>query len=539
MKEKESLLIVDDDEGTCKSLTLIFGKNNFEIETAYTGQEAIEKAQNRPFNVILMDIKLPDMEGIEMLSALKDINPASAVLIITAYASLETAKRAVNEGASGYITKPINMNEVLTSVKNTIQKQRLNIEYVEKYQSSRKETADLKKKADMLEYRLQFADTILHISSGFISTSCQHPVTNAQVEHALQEIGEFLNIDSSNIFLLSQSGTTYKKTYEWNSEGSTTKDVTPQNITTESFPWLLSMFSKFEPVYLRNINDLPVEATLEKEFFKSRGVKSAITIPLVMNHSVIGFMGMYTVQKPRVWPEDEITLLNIVAEIFAGVVYHSIKEKIRVIVGEERALLRDGVCNVILNAGMELTGEADNMNGLFDLAQQTKPDIIIINDDLPGSGGQNYIEHIKKTSPDSNILVMCQDREINKCFLSTIRAGGNGALPVSSSAEQLINAIKSIYYGHTVTTFDGINKWTQELTNFSQQNNVHTSLNARELEILQLASTGLSNKSIGKRLSLSERTVDSHFRSIFTKANAGSRTEAIYKALKNGWFSVE
>jgi two-component system response regulator DegU len=249
-------------------------------------------------------------------------------------------------------------------------------------------------------------------------------------------------------------------------------------------------------------------------------------------------MGMYTLQKSRVWTEDEIVLLNTTADILAGVVHSFVKERIRVIIGEERTLLRNGACNVIENAGMELSGEADNMNSLLNLAQQKKPDIIIINKNLPGSGGQDYIEHIKESSPDSDVLVMCQDMEINDCLLSTIRAGGKGSIPVSSSAEQLVSAIKSVYYGHSVTTIYGIRKLIQELQNSSHQNNVRALLNARELEILQLASTGLSNKAIGKQLSLSERTIDSHFRSIFTKAGASSRTEAIYIALKNGWITI-
>ena len=238
MKEKESLLIVDDDEGARKSLSLIFGKNNFYIDTANTGQEALEKAQGKLFNIILMDIKLPDMEGIELLSALKEINPQSDVLIITAYASLETAKRAVNEGASGYITKPINMNEVLTTIKKTIEKQRHSVKCIEEYQSSQKETVELKRKVDILEYRSNFADVIIRISSGLISTSQYQRITESQVKYALQEIGSFLNIECSDIFMRSRNGTTFKSTVEWSQDGNTTQVIICQATLLRGSVWI-------------------------------------------------------------------------------------------------------------------------------------------------------------------------------------------------------------------------------------------------------------------------------------------------------------
>ena len=125
MDEKESILIIDDDESTCRSLTLIFNKKGYETETAGTGREAIEKAQGRFFNVALLDIRLPDMEGTALLVPLKEMHPDMAVIMITAYASVENAVRALTEGASAYITKPLNMDKVLAIVREALEKQRL------------------------------------------------------------------------------------------------------------------------------------------------------------------------------------------------------------------------------------------------------------------------------------------------------------------------------------------------------------------------------------------------------------------------------
>lgn len=125
MKGKESILIVDDDKSTCRTLSLIFGKEGYVVETAGTGREALEKAQGRFYNMILLDIRLPDMEGIKLLAPLKKMHPDMVVVMVTGYASMETAVRALNEGASAYLTKPLNMDEVLATTRGALEKQLL------------------------------------------------------------------------------------------------------------------------------------------------------------------------------------------------------------------------------------------------------------------------------------------------------------------------------------------------------------------------------------------------------------------------------
>lgn len=127
-EKKESILIIDDDESTRKSLTLIFSKKGYEVETVETGREALEKVKEKFFNLVLVDIKLPDMEGIDLIVPLKEIHPDMAVIMVTAFASMETVMRALNLGASAYITKPLNMEEVFVTVRENLEKQGLVIE---------------------------------------------------------------------------------------------------------------------------------------------------------------------------------------------------------------------------------------------------------------------------------------------------------------------------------------------------------------------------------------------------------------------------
>jgi two-component system cell cycle response regulator len=151
MNNKESILIVDDDESICKTLSLIFSKKGYGAETAGSGREALQKVQGGIFNVALLDIKLPDVEGVKLLPPLKETHPDMAILMVTAYASVESAIEALNEGASAYITKPLNMDELLATVRETLEKQRLIKEKHEAEKALERTNRDLKRSLKELE----------------------------------------------------------------------------------------------------------------------------------------------------------------------------------------------------------------------------------------------------------------------------------------------------------------------------------------------------------------------------------------------------
>lgn len=125
MDERESILIVDEDESSRRILALIFREKGYEAETAETGREALEKARDRFFNLALLDIQLSDLEDVDLIVPLKQICPDTAVVAVTAWASLEAAVRALSEGAAAYISKPLNMDQVLAVVGEAVEKQQL------------------------------------------------------------------------------------------------------------------------------------------------------------------------------------------------------------------------------------------------------------------------------------------------------------------------------------------------------------------------------------------------------------------------------
>jgi len=123
MVETKSILIVDDDETILAILQEILRLDGYVVETASTGKEALEKSDAAFFNLCLLDIKLPDMEGTELITQLNKTNPQMIKIIITGFPSFDNAVKSLNLGADAYIMKPVNSKELLELVAKKIEEQ--------------------------------------------------------------------------------------------------------------------------------------------------------------------------------------------------------------------------------------------------------------------------------------------------------------------------------------------------------------------------------------------------------------------------------
>lgn len=123
MDKNARILIVDDDGNIRKVLKAILEDEGYCVESVGTAQEGIEKTKRNFYNVALIDIRLPDMEGVELLTKLKDATPRIRKIIITGYPTLQNAVEAVNNGADAYILKPFDVNKVLDTIKAQLEAQ--------------------------------------------------------------------------------------------------------------------------------------------------------------------------------------------------------------------------------------------------------------------------------------------------------------------------------------------------------------------------------------------------------------------------------
>jgi DNA-binding NtrC family response regulator len=121
--EKARILVIDDDEGIRKVVAEALKSEGYSVDTASNGKEAIQKSQTNFYNLALIDIRLPDMEGTKLLTAMKETTPGMIKIILTGYPALQNAIDAVNKGAHGYLVKPVNMDELLRTVEQHMKKQ--------------------------------------------------------------------------------------------------------------------------------------------------------------------------------------------------------------------------------------------------------------------------------------------------------------------------------------------------------------------------------------------------------------------------------
>jgi len=123
VKDKPSILIVEDDASIRETLNTILQQKGYSTDSARNGQEAIQKSKTEFFNLALLDIKLPDMEGTKLLTTLHETLPKMVKIMITGYPSLENAVEALNLGADAYIIKPVKPEKLLALIKEKLEKQ--------------------------------------------------------------------------------------------------------------------------------------------------------------------------------------------------------------------------------------------------------------------------------------------------------------------------------------------------------------------------------------------------------------------------------
>jgi DNA-binding NtrC family response regulator len=124
------ILVVDDEMIVCESCKRILEEEGYEVETALSGKEAFEKMKANPFDIVITDLKMPGIDGMEVLKSFRKEYPDSIIIMITGFSTVETAVEAMKLGAFDYIPKPFTPDEVSVVVKKAIEKKSLQLENI-------------------------------------------------------------------------------------------------------------------------------------------------------------------------------------------------------------------------------------------------------------------------------------------------------------------------------------------------------------------------------------------------------------------------
>ena len=131
MDKHTRILVVDDDVNIRKSLEAILSAEGYDVDLAGDGKEAIRKSESATYNIALIDIRLPDMDGVELLTRMRESVPKTRKIIITGYPSMQNAIEAVNRKADAYIVKPVDVEKLLITIETHLELQEMEKTYSE------------------------------------------------------------------------------------------------------------------------------------------------------------------------------------------------------------------------------------------------------------------------------------------------------------------------------------------------------------------------------------------------------------------------
>lgn len=213
---------------------------------------------------------------------------------------------------------------------------------------------------------------------------------------------------------------------------------------------------------------------------------------------------------------------------------------IRIVVVEDHPVVREGIREMLQREkDIDVIGEADSADSAIDLCGKLLPDIVLMDVSLPGVSGLEAARIVKQRYPMIKILVLTAFDD-EAFVVEALGIGASGFLLKSQSSSEILAAVRGVSSGDTVIApSSGMALARQaSLRKSEPEKQALSSLTIREQQILQLSSEGITAKEIARIANISERTVHTHFRNIFIKLNAVSRTDAVVRAAKLGWIRL-
>ena len=219
---------------------------------------------------------------------------------------------------------------------------------------------------------------------------------------------------------------------------------------------------------------------------------------------------------------------------------------IRIVLADDHAVLRQGTAELLRREfDFEVVGEAGDGQQVIELAQKLKPDIVVMDVRMPVLSGIEATRRIRETLPSVQVLVLTAHDDDQYVF-SLLQAGASGYLLKTAPIGALVKAIRQVREGespldpaiaHKVVA--RFSSGPMSLSAAEEAGQPKQDLSARELEVLQLLARGLNNRAIAEELFISDRTVQAHLTSIFSKMGVTSRLEAVLMAIRRGWLMLE
>jgi DNA-binding NarL/FixJ family response regulator len=208
--------------------------------------------------------------------------------------------------------------------------------------------------------------------------------------------------------------------------------------------------------------------------------------------------------------------------------------KIRVVLVDDHAVVRAGIRQFMERApDIQVVGEAEDGEEAKTVIQEQQPDVAVLDIQMPKMSGIEVTRWLRANFRQVGVLVLTAYDD-DPYVLTVLQAGANGYVLKTASPRDIIQAVRDVHTGKSALDAVIAQKLVAQIARQAESQPIEQ-LSERELEVLALTAKGYTNKAIGAQLKISDRTVQGHLAHIFNKLQAGSRTEAVMRAVSLGW----
>ena len=214
---------------------------------------------------------------------------------------------------------------------------------------------------------------------------------------------------------------------------------------------------------------------------------------------------------------------------------------IRVVLADDHSVVRKGIREFLEEGGdINVVAEASTGSEAVRLVEEHQPDVAVLDIQMPDLTGVEATRRIKARFPDVKVLVLTAYDDDPYIF-ALLQAGAGGYMLKTADADDLVDAVHAVHRGESALSPSVAQKVVQQIASGRPLGAARQieSLTEREVDVLQLAARGLTNRAIGRQLAISDRTVQGHLANVYGKLEVSNRTEAVTEALKRGWIVIE
>ncbi|MCK4533078.1 response regulator [bacterium] len=296
---KGKIMVIDDEKVMCHLLTDLLKDRGYDVEYALSGKEGLAMARQKSFDVVITDIKMPKLTGLQVITKLKNIDPNTRVIIITAFGNMETAQQSLRLGAYDYITKPFDIGKISFIIKRAVASKELSL-------TNQKLMRQLKQNNILLEKKVKERTkqlTLLYKTGLEISSSLR---LEKVLQNIVKKVSILLDLEICSILLWDSE----KEELSIKCAQGLSKDVICNTIIRKGegiSGWVLE---KKTPLFIKNVES---DERFKKRSHEKYYTRSLISVPLSKEKNVIGVININNKKTKKPFTNDDLALLKEIA----------------------------------------------------------------------------------------------------------------------------------------------------------------------------------------------------------------------------------